>query len=111
MKRTPIRKVSVKRNAQLREYSKLRLAFLQEHPYCQATILLNNLDEALVIARSGYISPTLTVPFATEVHHRNKRFGKRLNDTTHWLAVCRELHTRIENEKQWARANGLLENF
>lgn len=116
MKRTPLRRVSKKRAKQNREYSKLRKEWLELHPYCQATIKLYGLDEEEVIKWGGLVLATLNrheivVPRATEIHHMAKRYGSRLNDTTKWLAVCREMHDRIELNKSWARENGLLENF
>ncbi len=53
----------------------------------------------------------LGAPRSTEIHHTNKRRGEMLNDETHWLAVCRANHERIENDKAWARRAGFLLNF
>jgi hypothetical protein len=113
MKRTPIRKVSTKRSKELREYSKLRKEYLALHCYCQATIKLEGFDEAEVIANGGRVlaDTVIVVPRATEIHHVKKRYGSRLNDTSGWLAVSRELHEKIEREKSWARKNGLLDNY
>lgn len=47
---------------------------------------------------------------ATDIHHKAKR-GKNLNNVDTWMAVCRKCHNRIEDNKSWARANGLLENI
>jgi len=111
MKRTPIKKVKSKRAKELREYSKLREAYLAAHPHCQATIRLNGLNEAEVIERHGHYGTGFMVPLATEIHHVGKRYGSRLNDTAKWLAVCRTMHIAIEQDKTWARTNGLLDNY
>jgi len=111
MKRTPIKRVSSKRAKELREYAKLREAYLAAHPYCQATILIAGLDEAEVISRQGHYGNGCIVRDATEIHHVAKRYGSRLNDMSKWLAVCRGMHLYIEQDKTWARANGLLDNY
>lgn len=111
MKRTPLRRVSIKRAKELREYSKLREAYLVAHPYCQVAIKINGLDEAKVIENCGHDGYGGIVRLATEIHHVGKRYGSRLNDTSKWLAVSRLMHLRIEQDKTWARANGLLDNF
>lgn len=110
MKRTPLRRVSKKRSAQLREYSKLIKIYKEAHPFCEATIKLKGLDEAEVIANDGRYFDGV-VPRSTEIHHVAKRYGSRLNDTSKWMAICREMHERIEQNKSWARENGLLDNY
>lgn len=110
MKRSPIRRVSNKRAAALRQYSKLRKAYLLLHPFCEATIKLEGVSEEEVIKWGGWLMGK-RYPYAAEIHHRARRYGSRLNDTTRWLAVSREIHERIHREPKWARANGLLDNY
>jgi hypothetical protein len=86
IRRTPIRRCSTKRAAQLRIYTKKRIAFLEANPVCQ---VCGN-------ARAG------------EVHHAWGRIGELLNAEEHWLAVCRWCHNEIHNKPKWARANGYL---
>ncbi len=81
------RKVSVKRAAELGVYYTLRKTFLREHPICEA---------------QGCAAP------ATDIHHKDKRHGKRLNDTSDWMAVCRTCHHTIHREPGLARALGYL---
>ena len=88
MKRTPLRKVSKKMASKLHEYRKLRLAFLQEHKYCQIA-----LDCCTVSA--------------TDVHHKMRR-GKHINDVTTWMAVCRNCHSYIETHASMAREKGYI---
>jgi hypothetical protein len=87
MKRTPLRKVSKKRQKELREYSKLRKAHLSEHPTCE-------------VCKERQ---------ATDIHHILARGrGGGLNDTGNFLAVCRPCHTLIHEKPSYARENGWL---
>jgi len=87
MKRTPLRKVSKKRAAQNREYSRVRAKFLEDNPFCEA--------------HDGY-------GLSTQIHHMNHREGIRLLDRKYFLAVCDECHRKIHNNPLWAREHGLL---
>jgi len=82
-----IRKISKKRSAQVRTYSKIRKEFLEENPYCQARI------------------PECTIQ-ATQVHHKAGREGDRLNDTSRFLAVCDSCHKWIELNPLKAKEQG-----
>ena len=77
MKRTPLRKRSKKRSRQEAEYSKLRLLYLDRHPFCQAKLPGCGLK-------------------ATEIHHKKGRVDKDLTDNTEWMSVCRSCHQYIE---------------
>lgn len=82
-KQAKIKPVSDKLSKELRMYSKLRKQFLIENPFCA-------------------VYPHLP---ATDIHHKKGR-GKYLNDTSTWLAVSREGHTRIEMFPIEAKENG-----
>lgn len=86
MKRTPLRRVSKKREKENRIYRTLRKQYLSEHPECE-----------MPECRRA----------ATDIHHKNKR-GKNLNKVDTWMALCRPCHTLIENNKSWARENNYL---
>ena len=45
---------------------------------------------------------------ATDVHHAHGRIGNLLFYTHWWRPLCRECHTKVENNKDWARSVGLL---
>jgi len=77
MKRSPLRKRSKKRNKQEVEYSKLRLSYLESHPFCKTGL------------------PKCTVK-ATDIHHIKGRTDEDLLDTTEWISVCRSCHIWIE---------------
>ena len=90
MRRSPLRRVSKKRQAMLKEYGPLRRKFLQDHSECACC----------------HEAP------ATQIHHRGKpgqmKRGSNTNNTETWLAVCAPCHDRIERNKGWARENGYL---
>lgn len=102
----PIRRVSKKRAAQLREYSARRKVFLELHPICGVWLRENGISEN--VAAVFALLLTASAPRSTEIHHMNRRFGARLNDETYWLAVCAESHRKIHAEPKWAREQGYL---
>ena len=83
-----MRAVSVKRARQLREYRKLRDAFLELYPHCQW--------------------PEGCYRFADVVHHRRGRRGVRLLDTDWWAASCDHHNDYAETETGICLANGWL---
>lgn len=125
----PLPRATKKRAKQLREYAKRRKLFLEAHPICQ--VWLKEHDFIETTEPNGNFCPLLKrrhdgfafyvsaksliremgAPAATEIHHMGKRRGKDLLDESKWLAVSRENHERIEQNKGWARANGYLLNF
>jgi hypothetical protein len=119
MKRTPIKRVSDKRKAELAEYRKLRKQFLADHPIDQIWLVENGWTEignALFqkgnqIRNAGLLVVQFNAPRADQIHHRNKRRGPMLNATQFWLALGRANHERVENSKTWARLNGYLLAF
>ncbi len=94
MKRTPLRKVSAKRAAEAKEYSKLRTKFLAEHRLCQACIILHPV--ANIQARS------------VDVHHRFGRAGSNFLDISTWSAVCRDCHDELHAAPNKARELGFI---
>lgn len=88
-KRKAMRKVSKKRAKENREYSKRRVVFLREHPFCQ-------------------VREEPCTDIATEIHHRDGREGSLLNLEREWFAVCRKCHEHIHQHPGIARANGFL---
>ena len=85
MKRTPLRRVSKKRQKEMKEYSILRKEFLEKLPMCEVCMKAKTSD----------------------VHHRNGR-GKYYMDVGTWLSVCRPCHDKIHKEPKWAREKGYL---
>ena len=78
-KKTPIKKNSVKREKQNKEYLVLRIVYLENNPNC-------------VVKLKGCTSK------ATEIHHAQKRTGFRLTDVANFVAICRNCHTKVELE-------------
>ena len=88
LKRTPLRRVSVKQSARLRVYYKLRRDYLEEHPICEA-------------------KTHVCTGEACDVHHVFGR-GKYLNAVSTYLAVCRSCHTWLHAHPSLARTKNLL---
>lgn len=84
--RTPLRRVSKKREIENRRYRTLRRIFLIAHRVCE----------------TGACSRA-----ADDVHHKAGR-GKNLNRVDTWLAVCRTCHDWIHAHPNEARTRGLL---
>ena len=105
-RKTPMKRVSKRRQAESKEYMRLREAFLKEHDICQLWMAENNIREGDWGDRVKAFC--MGAPRSTEIHHVNGRNGSNYLDTSTWMAVCRESHERIENNKSWARDNGYL---
>lgn len=86
-----MKKVSRQREKQNREYSKLRKAFLEEHPTCR------------VCEESGYVAQA-----ATEIHHADGRENELLNKTESWIPICRDHHYWVHDNPAKARLKGWL---
>lgn len=115
MKRSALNPMSPRRLRESQLYHYRAREFLLRHPYCQVWLAEHQLAEEVVKAQQGTATlpdgSRVAVPLSTEVHHRNKRRGADLLDQSEWLAVSREAHERIENNKFWARARGYLRSF
>lgn len=98
MKRTPLRKVSTKQAARLREYAKKRKVFLVTHPFCQ-------FEETGKSAGTEYPIPCIAQ--ATDVHHRKRR-GQFLCDESTFLATCRFHHAWIHDNVAESKERGYL---
>ena len=79
-----IRKNSKKRAKQMRDYSIVRLEYLDSHPVCE-------------VCGQAH---------ASEIHHQAGKVGERLTDKKHFLAVCRQCHFDIETHPDWAKKKG-----
>jgi len=84
-RKKPMRRVSKKRQAESKEYSRKRSSFLATLPLCE------------VCAKSK----------STDIHHRKGR-GKYYLDEGTWLATCRGCHDRIHRNPTWAREKGFI---
>jgi len=47
---------------------------------------------------------------STDVHHKSGRIGKNYLDQSTWIAVCRNCHSRIENEPLLAKSFNFSNN-
>lgn len=114
MRRTGIRRISVRRLEETSRYHYRRKQFLLAHPYCQVWLAENGIPETQAMSVHGLVligEKVIAVPLSTEVHHKNKRRGHDLLDQEHWMAVSEDAHKRIEANKAWARARGFLLAF
>lgn len=91
LKRTELARKSVKQKKRDTEYSRVRKAFLEAHPRCQACLRLNKIPN-----------------MATDIHHRRGKAGSLLCDTRGFLAVDRACHEWIHEHPRDARALDLL---
>lgn len=114
MKRSNLRRISVRRLEETSLYQYRRKQFLLAHPYCQVWLAEHGVAEALALQAGGRVQldgVTAFVPLSTQIHHKNKRRGSDLLDQQFWMAVSREGHEQIEANKAWARAQGYLLDF
>ena len=86
-----IKQVSVKKAKEDSVYSKLRIDYLRDHPFCQASL------------------PGICNTKATDVHHKKGR-GKFYLITVTWMAVCRQCHEWIETHPKDAKELGYSEH-
>lgn len=87
-----IRKVSLKRAAQMREYRKLRREYLAAYPECLACVL------------RGKQKPGRAV----DIHHRRGRAGRMLLAREWWVTICRDCHDWVGRNPVEAQAYDLL---
>ena len=80
-----MKRVSTKRAAQLREYKRIRIEFLEANPDCQ-----------------------ICGGVATEIHHTNKRNGERLIDTKYFMALDRKCHNMVHHYPEESKKRGWL---
>lgn len=99
-----IKKVSTKRAKELREYSKLRKKYLEEHPLCRPCMR----ESAIGYDGEILLQCTQFVQYATDIHHIEGREGSLLNKIESWLPVCRQHHMQIHNNPKWAIENGYI---
>ena len=83
-KAKPIKNISDKQLKRLAKYRPIRDAYLKANPICECCIASES----------------------TDIHHKAGRIGDLLWDNRHFLAVCRNCHTRIETSPDWAKEKG-----
>lgn len=79
-----INKRSAKREQEEYQYQKQRKLYLLANDSCKAQLL-----------GCTYV--------ATEIHHKKGRIGKLLNEVLHWIGLCHNCHTIIENNPKMAK--------
>lgn len=124
-RRTPLKRVSAKRQREGRIYSVQRRAFLAKFFLCQVDMRELGYDETIPPVREngmirvahavsrGWGSPVWCmvpeghIQRSQDVHHTARR-GRYYLDESTWLAVARKNHDRIEQNPGWARRVGWL---
>lgn len=74
-----IKPLSAKRKKQNDEYLKLRKVFLSENRLC--AVKLDGCKK-----------------YSSEIHHSEKRTGSLLTEVEFFVAICRNCHTKVEND-------------
>lgn len=85
LRRTPLKRVSKKLGAKLRQYRVLAVQFKKDNPTCQVCC----------------------VKFTSDVHHKAGR-GRNLLNVATWMPVCRPCHDLIHQHPSFARKQGYL---
>lgn len=106
-KRIP--RIRPERRREKATYKIQNVAYLEAHPFCQITIAIHRQTEERILANNGFYTIAgvmRRIPFATQVHHRNKCRGARLTDERFFMSACDDEHWHVENGKAWAREIG-----
>lgn len=109
--RKTMRRVSKRRAKERRGYRTQEEIYLGLHPFDMIVIAMLGMKEETVIANGGQYDldgQRKIVPRSTQVHHRNKARGARLNDERWWMATSGESHDLVEHNKGWGRWEGYL---
>ena len=118
-RKTPMKRVSKRRQSEYKEYMRKRDAFLIKNPICQLWLTENEWESSgngiYFHEKWGHLTYSdvqvvFGAPRSTEIHHKfcgSNRSAHYL-DTNTWLAVCRENHDKIHKNPKWARENGFL---
>lgn len=116
IRRTHIRKMSLRRQQSYPKYRKLAKEYLSAHPYCEHWLAENGLTEADVMGQGHVIlkdpedggnSYPVPVPRSTEIHHRKKRGIYYLAVET-FMAVSHDGHMWIHSHPKESREKGYL---
>jgi hypothetical protein len=102
LRRSPLRRVSKKRQREGRTYSLLREAFLKARPNCEACAVIKGVRVTAGKVFCAKVDPS------QDVHHQAGRYGGNYLNTDTWLAVCRGCHDWIHTNPATARGLGLL---
>ena len=85
-RKTPMKRMSKRRQTESKIYSKKRAAFLAERPVCEIC----------------------GVRASTDIHHVGGRAGGLYLDETHWLALCRPDHDFLHRKPRLSREMGYI---
>lgn len=107
-RKTPLRRMSKRRQSESNEYEKLKEQFLKEHDICQLWMAENNIREGDWGDRVKAFC--MGAPRSTEIHHKfcGSNRKKHFLDVSSWMALSRQSHEKIHQNPKWARENGYL---
>lgn len=108
-RKTPLRRMSKRRQGEYKEYMKLREQFLMDNPVCQVW-----LSEHALIGTHDFEAIAAAVifgaPQSTEIHHKccgkNRKATYLRPDT--WMAVSKQGHRFIHDNPKLAYERGWL---
>lgn len=98
MRRTRLRRESVKHRERRLSYEVKKVVWLRKHPNCQFEF------------HDCYDTPIGVLcnsPFMCDLHHKMGR-GKYLDDERFFMTLCREHHDWVECNKREARIRGYI---
>lgn len=84
-----INKISTRRAAALKAYSRLKSAWLADPANKKCRV-------------ANCARPT------TDLHHQYGRVAGLLTDTRYWIPLCKVHHHRVHTDIPWARENNLI---
>lgn len=111
MKRTPLRRVSVKKARETKRYWPIRKAFLERVPYCEICVSRKtklHLDEVRSNAIPSRVKLWYIASPSVEIHHLFSRNGSLLCDERGFVASCRACRDYPKDHPEEARKLGLL---
>ncbi len=91
MKRSWIRRISKEKAHETKKYRQAGPEWFATHEFCEVPFEVHD----------------CTIR-ATTRHHMKRQQGKMMNDQRYWLATCLNGHIWIEDNKNKARAMGLI---
>ena len=94
MKRTRLRSLSDKQAERLKVYNRVKAEYLKANPTCE------------FVTTDGYANYRCKSK-SKDIHHKMGR-GRYTADVKYFMAVCREHHDWIENNKKAARLRGYI---
>jgi hypothetical protein len=91
-------------NKNVKDYQRKRIARRSKKRIAQEKIY-SQLRKAFLNKEENKVCPIMNTR-TTTVHHKKGRLGDLLTDTRYWIALSMEGHVFVEQNVEWAKANG-----